>query len=189
MRIRNALQVEPPDPSARRPAHPSRNGLLGVVLLVLAGCATAPERPAAPAPGTMPPARAPAAAEPAASPQGRSVLSLAERMVGAPYRFGGATEAGFDCSGLVFYVHRELGLSIARTARAQFESARAVDPDELQVGDLVFFRLGAAIVDHVGIYAGARRFIHAPRTGQSVRYDSLDEPYFSRSFAGARRAY
>jgi cell wall-associated NlpC family hydrolase len=150
-----------------------------------AGCATdPPERLPSPRTVVVPPA---SAEEPSA--EGLEILRAAEAQIGVPYRFGGATEAGFDCSGLVFFVHQRLGRPVARTARAQFDTLRAVDRAELAPGDLVFFRLGAAAVDHVGIYAGGGRFVHAPRTGGSVRYDSLDDPYFVRGFAGARRTY
>ncbi len=109
--------------------------------------------------------------------------------MGAPYRYGGASPAGFDCSGLVFYTHRELGLTIARTARAQFESVTPVPRATLRLGDLVFFRFAAATVDHVGIYLGDERFVHAPRTGQAVRVDSLRDPAFAMRFVSAGRAW
>jgi murein DD-endopeptidase len=153
----------------------------------LAGCATEPpERPRATSGAVVPPAPAD---QPFESASGLAILRAAEAQLGVPYRFGGASEAGFDCSGLVFFVHQRLGRPVARTARAQFDASSAVDPSQLAPGDLVFFRLGSGLVDHVGIYAGERRFVHAPRSGGAVRYDSLDEPYFVRGFAGARRTH
>ncbi len=151
----------------------------------LAGCATEP-------PERLPPPRtvvAPSVTVQQPSAEGLAILRAAEAQLGVPYRFGGATEAGFDCSGLVFFIHQRLGRPVARTARAQFDTLRAIDRSELTPGDLVFFRLGSGAVDHVGIYAGDGRFVHAPRTGGAVRYDTLDDSYFVRGFAGARRTY
>jgi murein DD-endopeptidase len=177
---RNALPVN----AARdRPTLGVSGGVLLAGALVLAGCATAPPRPTGIPNGTVNDQSS--TQDPGAI--GPSLVTVAQRVLGAPYRFGGATEAGFDCSGLVFFAHRELGIPVARTARAQFETSRAVAREQLSLGDLVFFRLRDSVVDHVGIYAGDNRFIHAPRAGQSVRYDSLDLPYFATRFAGFGR--
>jgi murein DD-endopeptidase len=182
MRSRNALPV---NEFVVRRKRSLRGGVLLVAALTLAGCATAPTKP-----DGDPRDIAGSQSSPVdAGSVGSSLVTVAQRVLGAPYRFGGATEAGFDCSGLVFFAHRELGIPVARTARAQFESSRAVTRDELSPGDLVFFRLRDSTVDHVGIYAGENRFIHAPRAGQSVRYDSLDLPYFATRFAGAGRLH
>ena len=112
--------------------------------------------------------------------------------VGAPYRYGGADPArGFDCSGLVSYVHAREGINVPRTAAAQFAAASKVDERELQPGDLVFFRLlpGSRDVTHVGIYTGQRRFVHAPQTGRRVGEASLDDPFYRERFAGSGRFY
>jgi cell wall-associated NlpC family hydrolase len=162
-----------------------RCGLVAFFLLAITGCVSTPSGPGGDE-GEAAVERNPQAS---ATEFGTSVLSVAERVLGAPYRFGGTTEAGFDCSGLVFFTHRELGITVARTARGQFESSRAVGREQLTAGDLVFFRLNATTVDHVGIYAGASRFIHAPRSGQAVRYDSLDQPYFAERFVGGGRLH
>jgi cell wall-associated NlpC family hydrolase len=150
---------------------------------LLVGCASAPE-PRSPA-ERAPMSRSSDVAAPALAWR---IVELAQRQIGAPYRYGGASPAGFDCSGLVFYTHRELGVGVARTARAQFESVAPVGREQLRVGDLVFFRFAAATVDHVGIYVGDRRFVHAPRSGQSVRVDSLQDPAFAARFVSAGRA-
>jgi cell wall-associated NlpC family hydrolase len=109
---------------------------------------------------------------------------IASRFLGTPYRYGGASPDGFDCSGLVWYVYRELGVPVPRTAAEQRAAARPVPRDDLQPGDLVFFHLPQ---DHVGIYLGGGQFVHAPATGRTVERARLDSPYFILSFAGAGR--
>lgn len=118
---------------------------------------------------------------------GEQAASMATEQLGAPYLFGGATPQGFDCSGLVRYVFGTLGIAVPRTASEQLQRAEPVPQDRLQSGDLVFFRMAADRVDHVGIYVGQGEFIHAPRSGRPVSRDSLAEPYFLRRYAGAGR--
>lgn len=149
--------------------------------LLLAACVGAP-------PPRQLPADAAATAVEQQSP-GQAIAQLADSLRGTPYRFGGATPGGFDCSGLVFFTHRELGLRVPRTARGQFAAAALIDVRDLQPGDLVFFQLNSRTVDHVGIYAGKGRFIHAPRTGRTVDYDSLLDNYYADRFAGAGRVW
>lgn len=118
---------------------------------------------------------------------GEEVASFALRMRGTPYRYGGATRAGFDCSGLVFYAHRQLGVIVPRTSREQAEGARQVKASKLRRGDLVFFKIGGRQVNHVGIYLGERRFVHAPGAGKKVTVDSLDDDYYAKRYSGAGR--
>jgi cell wall-associated NlpC family hydrolase len=118
---------------------------------------------------------------------GVTIATLAASLVGAPYHFGGADAAGFDCSGLALYVHEQVGLAIPRTAREQQRVARAVALTELAPGDLVFFHIHARGVDHVGIYAGSGRFIHAPRAGVAVAYGDLSEGYYRERLVSAGR--
>jgi cell wall-associated NlpC family hydrolase len=129
--------------------------------------------------------------EPAASGAGAVLASEARAQIGVPYRWGGdEPRRGFDCSGLVAYVHAQEGIPVPRTAAQQFAAARKVDADELRPGDLVFFRLdGRRQVSHVGIYTGQRRFVHAPQSGRDVGEASLDDPYYRERFAGAGRFY
>ncbi len=116
-------------------------------------------------------------------------MSLAETLVGSPYRYGGADPAGFDCSGLVFFVHRQLGISVPRTVAGQSLSAMLVDPAHLHPGDLVFFRESGVEATHVGVYTGGYRFIHAPQSGRPVSYGSLEDNYYRATFMGAGRFY
>ncbi len=120
---------------------------------------------------------------------GERIAAAAEQLVGSPYRFGGSGPEGFDCSGLVFYVHRENGIYVPRTAFEQFLLAYPVTREALRAGDLVFFRNGGSVVSHVGIYVGDGAFVHAPKTGRPVTHARLDEEYFSVNFAGAGRLY
>jgi len=120
---------------------------------------------------------------------GHAVLQAAQGRIGSPYEYGGAGPDAFDCSGLVTYAHRQIGVAVPRTAAQQFAAATPVKRGELRPGDVVFFRLESRNVSHVGIYAGDGRFVHAPQRGGNVRMASLDEEHFSRSFAGGGRLY
>ena len=119
---------------------------------------------------------------------GIPVARAAAQLVGAPYHFGGADLQGFDCSGLAVYVYaRGAGVEIPRTANAQQAAARPVSEDALSPGDLVFFRIHSRHVNHVGIYTGGGRFVHAPRSGEAVSYGTLGSGYYHKHFAGAGR--
>jgi cell wall-associated NlpC family hydrolase len=144
------------------------------LLIALAGCATAPQRPERPA----------AERAPDAGPLGARAASLAVRLIGTPYRSGGAAPNGVDCSGLVVYVYRELGVALPRTAAEQRAAARRVPWEALEPGDLVFF---STPEDHVGIYLGGGEFVHAPGSGRGVERARLDSPYFILAYAGGGR--
>lgn len=119
-----------------------------------------------------------------------AVLMRAIGLVGTPYRWGGNTpEGGFDCSGLVNYVFRDmLDLRLPRTSRelAAWQQGPEVAATQLATGDLVFFGSGG-VVSHVGIYVGDGRFVHAPSTGGTVRLDRMDGRYWQTRYSGARR--
>ena len=106
---------------------------------------------------------------PPSSTLGGQAVAIAERYLGVPYVWGGASPSGFDCSGLVMYVYAQLGVSLPHNAAAQYDMLPHVPTSDLEPGDLVFFYgLG-----HVGIYVGGGTFIHAPHTGTVVQFSSL----------------
>ncbi|MGV8942767.1 C40 family peptidase [Thermomonas sp.] len=155
--------------------------------LMLAGCGggAATRAPSPPVAGNHA-WRHVAPADPASA---NAVLMRAISLVGTPYRYGGNTpESGFDCSGLVNYVYRDmLDLRLPRTSRelAAVQGPR-IAPMQLASGDLVFFGNGDD-VSHVGIYVGEGRFVHAPNSGGTVRLDRLDSSWWRDHYSGARR--
>jgi len=115
------------------------------------------------------------------------VMLFANKMLNIPYRFGGSSFLGIDCSGYVQKVFSLLNIPLPRTAREQFRVGEPVRKDDLSMGDLVFFRTYASFPSHVGIYLGDNLFIHASSRGKKVTIDSLETPYYFRRFIGAKR--
>jgi cell wall-associated NlpC family hydrolase len=112
----------------------------------------------------------------------------AERFVGIPYQWGGTTVVdGMDCSGFTKAVYNLCGVNIPRTSREQFKAGNQVSRSELQDGDLVFFGASESSINHVGIYVGNGKFVHAPKRGEDIKIAAIDESYFERRFVGARR--
>lgn len=115
------------------------------------------------------------------------LVAAAMAMEGTPYRYGGNSPAGFDCSGLVQYSYAQFGFEVPRNSYMQFRAAKPIYRRDLRPGDLVFFRTTSATVSHVGIYIGNNQFVHAPGTGKRVRVTSLDNSYYQKRYAGAGR--
>lgn len=110
----------------------------------------------------------------------------AHQYIGVPYKWGGTTSSGFDCSGLVRAVYRLNGINLPRTSLEQYNSGKFVSRTKLQVGDLVFFTNNGRDINHVGIYIGNHEFIHAPGKGKRVTKANLDNNYWVKSYKGAR---
>jgi len=111
----------------------------------------------------------------------------AARMVGAPYRYGGNTPRGFDCSGLVQYSYARAGVRLPRSTDGLRRSTRPISQGSLRRGDLVFFNQEGKRSSHVGIYLGNNKFVHAPSSGKAVNISTFGDRYWQRHFAGARR--
>ena len=116
----------------------------------------------------------------------QSVLNYAAQFLGVPYVYGGSAPSGFDCSGFTSYVFKNTVGSIPRVAQAQYDATTRVSRDDLLPGDLVFFGSSTSSISHVGIYVGSNQFIHAPSTGDVVKYSSLTGSYATR-YQGAGR--
>ncbi len=126
----------------------------------------------------------------AAPELGPVAARTAERFVGLPYQWGGNNVVeGMDCSGFVRAVYNLCGVNIPRSSQEQFRVGENVERGELREGDLVFFGPSQESINHVGIYVGNGRFVHAPRRGEEIRVTALDDAYFSRCFVGAKRYF
>jgi len=188
MRLGFAASTAPRQPSP----HALRVTLLGMALLLLAACSSAPRRPQPTYKDSSSslsglPARAPSAASAGTA---NDVLFRAIALVGTPYRWGGNTpDGGFDCSGLVDYIYRQAaGLQLPRTSRemSAMDGHNVSQMTDLASGDLVFFGSRGGI-SHVGVYVGKGRFVHAPNSGGTVRLDDIDGPYWKDHFAYGKR--
>lgn len=149
----------------------SLHGLALLALLALGACSSTPER------GSAGDAVAARAAE------------HALRMQGKPYRYGGNTPTGFDCSGLVQYGYGQAGVKLPHGTEALRRLSTPIKARQLQRGDLVFFDQEGKRASHVGIYIGNDRFVHAPSTGKHVHIANFGDNYWRKHFAGARRLH
>ncbi|MFK8330683.1 C40 family peptidase [Pseudomonas sp. BJa5] len=122
--------------------------------------------------------------------QSSEVLSRAVNVLGTPYRWGGSSPSkGFDCSGLVKYAFNDIDeVDLPRTSNAMAQGhGLKVNRNDLKPGDLIFFNIKSRRVNHVAIYLGNDRFIHAPRTGKRVSIDTLNKPYWRSRYVVAKR--
>ena len=117
---------------------------------------------------------------------GQTVVSTARAMAGTPYRSGGATpQRGFDCSGLIYWVYQQHGITVPRVAKDQAFHGLKVHAGALKPGDIVAFRIRKDY--HTGIYTGGGKFIHSPKPGTKVREETLNTNYWSGKFVSGRR--
>jgi cell wall-associated NlpC family hydrolase len=108
-------------------------------------------------------------------------MNVGGSLKGVPYRYGGSTPRGFDCSGFTSYVYRKVGVRLPHSATGQMHRAKRISRSQARKGDLVFF-LGGRGAYHVGIYAGGNRVLHSPRPGQRVHTANI----WSRNVAFGR---
>jgi hypothetical protein len=118
---------------------------------------------------------------------GIKAATLVQEQLDKPYQWGASGPERFDCSGLVYYVFGSLGVDLPRVSRDQARVGDKVTLGSLQPGDLVFFITGGSRINHVGIYIGDARFVHAPSRHNPVRSDSLNNAYWRRRFQYGRR--
>ncbi|MDD7305597.1 MAG: NlpC/P60 family protein [Peptoniphilaceae bacterium] len=134
--------------------------------------------------------QAPQQKQAVATGSGQAAAGVAQQFAGYPYVFGASDPSvGFDCSGLVYYAYKQIGVNLARNSAAQFSNGYAVDANNLVPGDLVFFSYGGGI-DHVGIITGYDgTFIHASTPGTGVVYGNIFSSHYQSVFRGARRIF
>lgn len=156
--------------------------LLGVIAL-LGGCASAVNWPT---PAPIPHTAAPEIPQTHSTRVGDLAAQAAAAEVGAPYHYGGASPRGFDCSGLVYFAYEQAGVQVPRTTRGLYRDAQPIALDTLRPGDLLFFYFHHKVA-HVAIYAGDHRFVHAPSTGKSVMWGTLDDRFWRERLVSAGR--
>ena len=145
-----------------------------LVLFVLAGCSNPPRD------------RAVASTAAELSPERSEIVLAALGHLDIPYVYGGNDTRGLDCSALVQRVYRLIGVNVPRTSSQQAQAAQRVNRAQMQPGDVVFFATRNGPINHVGIYIGDGRFVHAPSTGSQVRIEPLNTSYWQPrlQFAG-----
>lgn len=121
----------------------------------------------------------------ASSGNGSSVVATANQYIGSRYIYGGTAPSGFDCSGFTSYVYKKYGVSLSRTAAGQYSNGVSVSKGELQPGDLVMF--GKSGINHVGIYIGGGKMVHAANPSRGVTTDTINSGYYGTNYVGARR--
>lgn len=182
--------------SAAEPASPTDTAQVQSAAPTLEPASDSPSANAAPSTPAQPPAStASAEATPAATgrfahyrQQMSKLLGQGMEHLGTPYRRGGTSESGFDCSGLVYRVFSDaIGLNLPRSSREMARVGEKVAPGDLKPGDLVFFKTVRRTISHVGIYVGNHQFLHSPASGGEVRVDDMHESYWATRFAAARR--
>ncbi|MES2488952.1 MAG: C40 family peptidase [Pseudomonadota bacterium] len=116
----------------------------------------------------------------------RSTIAMeALGQIGRPYRYGGTTQDGFDCSGLVQYSYAQAGIKIPRTTSEQLHAGKQISLSNAQPGDLLFYKLGGGL--HVALYVGDGRAVHAPARGRQVIVAPVDADFWQENFVTAIR--
>lgn len=142
-----------------------RIALIGAAVLALGGCASS---------------------QVSTDQVGDKAARVALGQVGTPYRYGGSSPAGFDCSGLIHYSYQQAGKSIPRTTAGQWAELAPVGSRDMRAGDLLFFSIEGKM-SHVGLYLGNGKFVHAPSSGRTVEIERLDSAFYESAFLRAGR--
>ncbi|KLV26052.1 peptidase P60 [Niallia circulans] len=116
----------------------------------------------------------------------KSVVTVAKNYIGTPYKYGGTSPKGFDCSGFVGYSYKKVGKSLPRTTASIYKKGKKVKKANLQKGDLIFFETYKKGASHVGIYIGSNQFIHSS-SSKGVKVDKLSNSYWKTKYYGAKR--
>lgn len=117
---------------------------------------------------------------------GMKVKHAVDEVVGTPYKWGGTTVAGFDCSGFILYIFDQYNVDLPRTSKDQAKEGTKVDQADLKHGDLVFFNTNGRDISHAGIYVGDGKFAHSS-SSKGVRISKLSEDYYAKRYVTARR--
>ena len=157
---------------------------LTITVLSLAACSSNPAAP----PAVKQPSSGQVVTRVERTTAGARAAAVALDQVGVPYRYGGSTPSGFDCSGLVQYSYTRAGVRVPRTTGQLWSASNPVGSDELRAGDLLFFSIEGKM-SHVGVYLGQQRFVHAPQSGRKVSVASLNSPFYRAAFLRAGRPY
>lgn len=125
----------------------------------------------------------------AVSTKGQAVVELAKKYLGVPYVYGGSSPSGFDCSGFVYFLYKNMGVTLNRVAADQMTNGTWVPKNALQPGDIVGFANKSGYINHVGIYVGNGMMIHSPQTGDVVKYESIVTGNYARRLTCGRRIF
>ena len=125
----------------------------------------------------------------AVSTKGQAVVELAKKYLGTPYVYGGSSPSGFDCSGFVYFLYKNMGVTLNRVAADQMTNGTWVPKNALLPGDIVGFANRSGYINHVGIYAGNGMMIHSPQTGDVVKYESIVTGNYANRLTCGRRIF
>ena len=123
------------------------------------------------------------------SSKGQAVVELAKQYLGTPYVYGGSSPKGFDCSGFVYYIYKQFGVTLNRVAQDQMTNGTWVPTSEMMPGDIIGVKNSSGYVNHVGIYVGGGMMIHSPQSGETVRFESVVSGNYSLRIAAVRRIF
>lgn len=116
-----------------------------------------------------------------------SLIQEAKKYQGVKYVWGGTSPSGFDCSGYVYYLYQNIGMSLPRVSYSQYNTGESISKNQLRAGDLVFFSTYGSGASHVGVYIGDGNFIHASSGAKKVTISTLSSGFYSSCYLGARR--